>query len=404
MRNQQTPRDGEVDAGLACQAELDTGLDDKMTLQIGLSCLSVYPGTNAGTTTYIAGLLRGLESQVGVRLTLIANREIAARISSETEQEVLTSVGYTRMERSVGRVPALAASALLPGFGPGGLDVVHYAQSVPAPRAGGAKVVTLHDVQHLDMPQLWSRRIRAWRKITYDEPARRADVVVTVSEHARDRIVQQLGVQPDKVVVAYHGVDHRIFDAHPRADDDRITEGLGAVPPFWFYPSSLLPHKNHRTLFEALVDRPGELLILTGPPSGREEELMDMISRYKLTDRVRYLGMVSSEQLAALYRRADGLVFPSLYEGFGAPLIEAMVSECPVACSKTGAVSEIAGDGAEFFDPRDPISIGTALDRLKDIAARKDLIQRGLRRAESFSWEKSGEQHVLAYRKAVEAT
>jgi len=373
-----------------------------MTLQIGLSCLSVYPGTNAGTTTYVVGLLAGLESQVGIKLTVIGNREIAARISSETE-EVLTPKSYALMERSVGRVPALAASALLPGLGPAGMDVFHYTQSVPSPRAGCAKVVTLHDVQHLDMPQLWSRRIRAWRRMTYDEPARRADVVITVSDHARDRIVQHLGIEPDRVVVAYHGVDRRVFDARPRGDDDRMMQGLGVGSPFWFYPSSLLSHKNHRTLFEALADRPGEMLLLTGPPSGRKEELTAMISEYKLTDRVRYLGLVTPQQLAALYRRAEGLVFPSLYEGFGAPLAEAMVSGCPVACSDAGAVSEIAGDAAEFFDPRDPVSISETLDRLKDESTRKELIQNGLRRAELFRWDRSGEQHVLAYLKAVEA-
>jgi glycosyltransferase involved in cell wall biosynthesis len=260
-----------------------------------------------------------------------------------------------------------------------GAHVVHYPFTIPAPPARRRRVVTLHDVLHLDLPELVPRAVRIFRRWAYDRAAREADRVIVPSAFVRDRAVARLGLDPSRVHVIHHAVDTTLF--HPPA--------ASAREPLILYPARPWPHKNHVLLFEAFAEvrrvRPEIELVLTG---GGHEAL-------RLPDGVRSLGLVPRDELAELYRRASALVFPSRYEGFGLPVLEAMASGLPVAAAAGGAVQEVAGETAVMFSPDSAREAAAAI--LEAIDARPDRVRRGIEVAAAFTREKVAAAHDEVY-------
>jgi glycosyltransferase involved in cell wall biosynthesis len=259
-----------------------------------------------------------------------------------------------------------------------GCEAVHFPLTVPVPLTRRPHAVTLHDVLHLDLPNLVPGRVRAFRRLAYDGAARRADRVIVPSEFVRERAIARLGLDAERIRVVHHGLDHGLF--HP-GDDSR--------EPFLLYPARPWPHKNHALLFTAFEvvrrERRELELVLTG---GGHEQLV-------LPEGVRSLGNVSATELAALYRKAAALVFPSRYEGFGSPVLEAMASGCPVAAAAGTAVEEVAGGAAVLFAPGAPEQIAGGI--LKALADSSSLVARGLERAVTFTWERAARLHDEVY-------
>jgi glycosyltransferase involved in cell wall biosynthesis len=195
----------------------------------------------------------------------------------------------------------------------------------------------------------------------------------------KETVVERLGLPPERVRVVHLGLDR-----------ERFFPGDNAREPFLLYPANKWPHKNHARLLEAFVrirqEHPDLRLVLTG--SGHES------SAYP--SGVEALGRVSDDTLADLYRRASALVFPSLYEGFGQPPLEAMASGCPVAVARSGALPEVCGDAARYFDPTSVEGLADAV--LDVLSAPQDLVARGLERASQFSWEECARGHDAVYR------
>jgi glycosyltransferase involved in cell wall biosynthesis len=237
--------------------------------------------------------------------------------------------------------------------------------------------VTLHDVQHLDLPQMFSRAERAYRAVAYDRAARLADRVIVISEFAKARVVERLGVDPHRIDVTPLGVDHAT-----------LVPGDASREPFVLYPAKPWPHKNHARLFEAFAlvrsERPDLRLVLTG--GGRHGALPDGVE-----DR----GHLPRAEVVRLLQTASSLVFPSLYEGFGLPPLEAMACGCPVACSNAAALPEVVGAAARLFDAHDPGAIAAGiLDVLADPAP---WVERGLARAAQFSWDETARRTDAVY-------
>jgi glycosyltransferase involved in cell wall biosynthesis len=241
-------------------------------------------------------------------------------------------------------------------------------------------VVTLLDVQHHDLPTLFGRPERAYRSVTYDNAARKADAVITISDFCKRRIVRQLGIEPSQVHVAHLGV---------RAEE--FTAGARSREPFLLYPARGWAHKNHETLFAAfrlLRSRHPRLeLVLTG---ARPHELPSP------PPGVQVRGQVSRAELVDLYSRAAALVFPSRYEGFGLPPLEAMASGCPVAAADAGSLPEVVGDAGVLFDPLDAEDVARAVEEAIDTA--DELRPRGLQRADRFTWSACALTHERIYR------
>lgn len=359
--------------------------DATAPLRVALSMLSLVPGGMGGSETYARELTRELARREDVRAQVWL-AEVGRGFDPDVPEHVVR--GVTGGPRTVDRVRTLAQAgtrrARVRELGRGA-DVVHYpfTAPVPWPSRADAVVVTLHDVQHLELPHLFSRAERLYRRRYYESAARRADVVVTVSEFARQTIVDRLGIAPDRVMTALNGVDAAEF-----------VPQLGARERFLLYPARAWAHKNHSRLLEAVAllrqEDPDLTLVLTG---GGLEALG------RLPEWVDARGLVDRSELLELYRTAACLVFPSLYEGFGIPVLEAMASGCPVASSSAASLPEVCGDAAVLFDPTDPEAIAegvrTALARSTTLSAG------GPAHAARFSWAACAEAHVGAYRAAA---
>jgi glycosyltransferase involved in cell wall biosynthesis len=350
---------------------------------VGIALLTLVPGISGGSETYARELCRAL-ARVGEHDYEALVPTLAPDAGGGLRAVV--AAGYPASTTTPGRLRAMGSTWLRPGAlrrHADRADVVHYPLTVPVPPAGKPTVLTLLDVQHLDLPELFPRGERLFRRLAYDRAARRAGRVVVISEWVRGRVVERLGLDPGRVHAIHLGVDHERFSPDPGV----------AREPFLLYPARPWPHKNHARLFAAFArvraERPGLRLVLTGV--GHDPAA--------LPDGVETRGGVSPDELVSLYRRAAALVFPSLYEGFGLPPLEAMACGCPVAASNAGSLPEVVGDAAASFDPHEPESIAAGI---VDALDRADELGRlGLARACGFTWEATARAHDRVYEAAA---
>jgi glycosyltransferase involved in cell wall biosynthesis len=261
------------------------------------------------------------------------------------------------------------------------LDAIHFPLSVIVPPLRGRPpaAATVHDLQHELYPQFFSRAELAYRRLVYGQTVTASRIVIAISEHARQALLAKYGLDPERVVAIPLGVDH-----------ERFTPGDARREAFLLYPANPWPHKNHARLYEAFSllrrERPELRLVLTG--SGHPQALPDSVESR---------GRVPSDELVRLYQTASALVFPSLYEGFGLPPLEAMACGCPVATSNATSLPEVCGDAAEYFDPLSPGDMARATNAVLDDPA--PYVERGLARARQFSWEACARGHDDVYRR-----
>jgi glycosyltransferase involved in cell wall biosynthesis len=347
-------------------------------MSIGISLLTLVPGELGGSETYTRELLRGL-GRVGQADYLVLVPPVAP-LAGEGLPTVVASE-YRRARSIPQRLVAMGTAAVRPGALRAHLrdaDVVHFPLTLQIPTVDQPSVVTLHDVQHLDLPDLFGRAERAFRTVAWHRSVRHASLVIVPSTFVRDRAIVRLGLDPEAIRVVHSGVDHARF-------------GPANVPRerFLLYPARRWRHKNHERLFEAFAllrrELPDLRLVLTG--GGHQATA---------PEGVEVRGHVSDEELVDLYRRAAALVFPSLYEGFGQPTLEAMACGCPVACSAAGALPEVVGGAARLFDPHDPVAIANAV---RDVLAAPDRwAQDGIARSALYSWDATARAHDAVYR------
>jgi glycosyltransferase involved in cell wall biosynthesis len=349
-------------------------------MRVGLSLLTLSPGDLGGSETYARQLVRSL-AKVG---TLDYAILVPARAKDAAEGLPAIEVKDPPVaKRGPLRIAAMALQARrTKGVGEqvARFDVMHYPLTVPSPRSDAPTVVTLHDVQHRDLPEFFGPARRSFRRLAYDRAARAAEAVIVTSEFVRGRARDVLDLDPSRVHVIPLGIDHTVFRP---GDDER--EALIV------YPARGWPHKNHARLFHAFAalreTRPQLRLVLTGGGLERLEPV---------PEGVEILGEVSPGQLAALYRRAACLVYPSLYEGFGIPPLEAMACGCPVAASNAGAIPEVCGEAAVLFDPTDVEAMAAAM--LDADTRRDELSKLGRAHAAQFTWDETARRHEDVYR------
>lgn len=380
-------------------------------MHAGFALLTLFPGRVGGSETNVRGLLGEYAAGNGPeRVTVLANREVAdAYRGYECGPVSIHRVRSYRAGRGdATRLMAMTGAMLAPRRAardvPGGLDVLHRPVTVPVPRLSVPTVTTLHDVQHHELPGNFGIGERLLRRAAYDRAAWASEMVVTVSEHSRERIVDLLGIEPERVEAIPHGIDSERFSPGAGAADGRLRERLALPERFLAYPANLWPHKNHERLVEGLAAaRDPELeLVLSGREYGRAGELHAHAERAGVGHRVHHVGYLEPDELPALLRAATAMVFPSLYEGFGLPPLEAMACGCPVACSDRGSLPEVAGPAALTFDPGSVDSIAAAIDRLaSDSGLRERLRAAGLERARAYTWGAAAKRHLRVYERAV---
>jgi glycosyltransferase involved in cell wall biosynthesis len=257
-------------------------------------------------------------------------------------------------------------------------------------------VVTIHDCIHLMFPQYLPNRLAyAYARAQMWSAARRSDCILTVSEASKRDILHLFNVPPEKIVVVYNAIDSH-FAITPSEDAvTRVRERYQLDHKFVLYVGNIKPHKNLVRLIEAFDElRQGDLedlkLLIIGDQISRLPALRRAVHRHKLHKQVRFLGYVGDDQLAILYRLASVFVFPSLYEGFGLPPLEAMASGTPVVTSNVSSLPEVVGDAAVLVNPYDVDAIVDGLRRvLTDPVLAADMSRKGIERAREFSWERS---------------
>lgn len=252
-------------------------------------------------------------------------------------------------------------------------------------------VCTIYDLQYKTYPEFFAAEDVAHRDCTFIEACRRATALTAISDYSRDSAVAHGSLDPARIRTIHLRMAQRIS---PGAEHDKaLLSRLGLTPQrYLIYPANFWKHKNHEMLLTAFgMACHGGLaadvkLVCTGAPGARQEWLMSAARTMNLGDRVLFPGYLPNAELAALMANCTGVVFPSLYEGFGLPVIEAMAAGVPVACSNATSLPEVAADAAILFDPRIPTQIAQAMASLvEDGALRARLIQAGQQRATEFS-------------------
>jgi glycosyltransferase involved in cell wall biosynthesis len=287
------------------------------------------------------------------------------------------------------------------------VDVVHAPSVAVPPKSDAPLVVTAHDAAPLIYPETYPRRGRRFHAQGLAAAAKRADLVITVSQSAAEELVAYTAISSDRIRIVPNGVDLEIA-----RDEDvesvRRELGIGDAP-YVFWIGSLEPRKNVGVLVDAFVrwalhtDLP-HLLVLAGPAGWLEDEASVLEPARRLGDRVRTVGRIGDPALGALYRGADLFAFPSLHEGFGIPVLEAMAQETPVLAADIPALREIAAGAAVLRSPDDPGAWVAALDNLlHDAEERSRLGEAGRARAQGYSWERCAEETRAVYREALGA-
>ncbi len=267
-----------------------------------------------------------------------------------------------------------------------------------------ARVVTVHDAFPYTCPRTSTRLdwlvYHAW--LPYALPA--ADAIITDSEQSREDIVKYLPVSPEHVTVVPLAADRR-FRPVEAAAVEPILQSYDVAQPYILYVGALESRKNLPRLLEAyaLLRAWSERwrLVIVGARKWKSSPILDTVQRLGLEPHVTFTGYVADEDLPALYTGADLFAFPSLYEGFGLPVLEAMACGTPVVTSNTSSLPEVVGDAALLVDPYDVEAMASAMRQvLEDPALAQALRQRGLARAATFSWERTARETIAVYEQA----
>jgi glycosyltransferase involved in cell wall biosynthesis len=356
-------------------------------VRIGIDARKLH---DFGIGTYIRNLLRHLSRlDRDTEFVLFAraeDRDQLAALGENFRSVVETSGNYSVAEQL--KIPLAIRRE--------GVTLFHAPHYVLPPLVTCRSVVTIHDCIHLMFPQYLPNRFAyTYARASISLAALRATRVLTVSESSKRDILRFVDTPADKIDVIYNAYDER-FGIEPAEEEVvRVRERYQLHDEFVLYAGNVKPHKNLERLIEAfdLVRARGLdhlKLVLIGDEISKYAALRRAVHQHQLHKYVRFLGYLPEETLAVMYRLAGVFVFPSLYEGFGLPPLEAMASGTPVVTSNLSSLPEVAGDAAVLVDPYDPQAIADGIHRvLTDEELRRELRRRGLARARQFSWEQS---------------
>ena len=264
-----------------------------------------------------------------------------------------------------------------------------------------------HDLQHVHYPQFFSAADVEWREATYGGACRAANKVVAFSQWVKDDIVRHYQIQPEKVQVIRWPPPTRSYSEPTEETLKRVKEKYGLPEKFAFYPAMTWEHKNHIRLLEALaLIRDSRGIRINLVCTGKQTEFFQNIARkmkeLQLSSQVRFLGMVPPADLRAIYRLARFMVFPSLFEGAGVPLVEAWNEGTPATCAAVTSIAEQACDAALLFDPTSVQAIANAVEKIAtDRSLQETLTRLGFEQLKNFNWETTAKAYRAVYRRAA---
>jgi len=380
-------------------------------MDIGIYTLFLFPGQIGGIETYLRQLVIAL-GQVDQtnRYTLFVgehNHFLFQDITYPNLEQVRLSFNPARnplLTRLLTRLK-LIVPPVLKELQAHPVHLLHYpGTTIDQLEVETPCVLTMHDIQQEYFPQFFSSRELARRRATYKPSAQKARQIITDTEFTRQSLIEKYNVAPDKIKAIHLGIDPVFQTAADPSLLAQVRRRYRLPERFIFFPANLWPHKNHLRLFEALKIvrqkyQPDCYLVLSGVFQAQQARLKALVIEHGLQEAVQILGYVPYTDLPGLYAAAELLVFPSLFEGFGMPVIEAMACGCPVVCANTTSLPEIAGEAAILVDPYNVAEIAEAIHlALCNERLKSKLKAQGIERSRQFSWQKTAQQTVEVYR------
>jgi glycosyltransferase involved in cell wall biosynthesis len=374
-------------------------------LRIGLNLLYLVPGETGGSEIYARQLVPELAAlRPGEPMWIFASPELADELRTDPWCDGLRVVrvpvsGRTRTRR------VAAEQTLLPAAATRARVTVLHSLATTAPALVRARsVVTIHDLIYKHFPDTHRGVLTAGMSLLVPLAARRSTRIIAISAAVKEDIIRFLGVPGEKIDVVRHGPGAEP-SAEPSSESDlRARLRLGDAP-IVFSPLARRAHKNLDRLIEAFArvrHDPAPLLVIPGYQTGYEPEVEGRARTAGVEQRVRLLGWVSQEDFEALYRIASFMAFPSLAEGFGLPVVEAMRRGTPVLCSDAPALLELADGAALIVDPLSVEDMATGMTRLLgDGRLRTELSERGRERVKTLSWRRAAELTLATYERAL---
>jgi glycosyltransferase involved in cell wall biosynthesis len=349
-----------------------------------------------GIGEYTHELVRSLAAQTGS-----AGLDLSVFSSSWKDRLDLADAGLERVGRIDRRWPVRALNFAWHRLGwppvealtARDFDVVHSMTPLLVPARGAAQVITIADLSFLTDPAWTQAEVRRDYPTRVHQHARRADAIVVMSHHVRGEVQRVLNVDADKLAVVEPGA--------PPWTPRQTTPTGGYV----LFVGTLEPRKNIGVLldaFERLVPRTSAELVLAGKATARSGQWLDRVAKPPLAGRVRHLGYIDPTARRAMYEGAAVLVLPSLDEGFGLPVLEAMTLGVPVVTSNRGSLPEVAGDAGSLVDAGDAAALANAIERvLRDDAFAAACAARGIERSRAYRWDRAAQRTYAVYEQAI---
>ncbi len=382
-------------------------------MHIGLNAINLYPGAIGGMETYFRKLLHWLQKIDGTnKYTVIYNEGYAADLALFNPAFELKTYRYEKKSlnwyvRGILR-NTFDFDPVRSQFRKLELDFIHHPFNVLNPVAAGIRsVLTINDIQHEYYPDFFTSADLLKRRKLFKPSAVEATQIITISDFTRKCVMEKYGIEDGKIEVIHIGCgeEYQPIDDHERLMQIRKKYDLDR--PFMYYPAGSWPHKNHKTLLAALkllIERNNfdGLLVLTGIAMQAHNAMLEEIEKLGLTESVKVLGYLPYDELPFLYNLASLLVFPSLFEGFGIPLVEAMACGCPVVCSNVTSLPEVVGNAGVMFEP---LSSEDMADKIWSVWDSTGVQQRlrdaGYVQVKLFRWEAVAQKTMAVYEKAV---
>jgi glycosyltransferase involved in cell wall biosynthesis len=371
-------------------------------MHVGLNLVYLVPGEIGGMETYARELIPALAAErPDMRITSFVNTSMNAGPWDDAGEVVMLPVdSRSRVQWVMGEqrhLPGAASRA--------GVDLVHSFATTAPLRGPFRRVTTVHDLIYKRFPDAHFGLRSLGMRALVPAAVRRSHRVIADSESTRHDMRELLGTPDSKIDVVPLGLGTTPSSEATSEEELRAQLDLGERQ-LLLTLSAKRPVKNLKRLIDALASIPAErrpVLVMPGYPTPYEAELREHASAAGVADDIRWLGWSSDAELEGLYAMAACFVFPSLYEGFGLPVLEAMRRGVPVACSDRSSLPEVAGDAAALFDPESPAAIAGAVERvLGDPAEAQRMRKAGLEQAGKFSWDRAARETLASYDRALD--
>jgi glycosyltransferase involved in cell wall biosynthesis len=390
-------------------------------MNIAIDVTPILPGGECGgATQLVLELLRGLGKKAAsdkfILLTAHYNEEIFRQFDSLGMRRVCILRGSSQKHlsfswRVFNRLKRMLVSHSQRGLlRRNGVSVLFCPMTAPSYHEVGIPTVSIvYDLQHLYYPSFFSQQELACRNNFYGELVKKTDYIICISSFTRKTVIEKLGIPPGKISVIPVCVHSRMSVPSSELAESIFTKFNLNAEKYCIYPANLWPHKNHKMLLVAFnmftkrYPTHNLHLVLTGAELKRDGIIKKAVEQMGLADRVHFLGYLKEEELSAIWHRSLFLIFPSLFEGFGIPLIEAMRYRKPIIASNVTSIPEVAGDAAIYFDPKKPDELVSSLCKImEDESLCRLLVVKGHEQLKHYDFNRMIDEYIRVIHQAGE--